>query len=69
MIEDRSTFFFLALPIQEEKNNEEYLEKLNDLVNLVLSSMNASNLFYKFRNIESTEILYFFKTETRKRRG
>lgn len=57
------------MPIEKGKNNEEYLEKLNDLTDLVFSSINASSIFYKFKNIETKQILYFFKTENRKRRG
>jgi len=69
MTENKNSFFFLTLTIPEEKNNEIYLDKINDFSDLVFSSMGVTNTIYKFQNITTNQILYFFKTENRKRRG
>lgn len=69
MSENKSSFFFLALTIPEGRYNETYLNNLTDLSDLVFSSINASDTFYKFQNRHTHEIVYLFRTETRKRRG
>jgi hypothetical protein len=68
-MENKNSFFFLTLTIPEARKNKIYLDKLNDLSDLVFSSINASNTFYKFESLAKKQIVFLFKTESRKRRG
>jgi hypothetical protein len=67
MSENKNSFFFLTLPIFKE--GEAYRERPDDLCDLVFGSLGVVNEIYKFKNKHRDEIVYFFKTKNRKRRG
>lgn len=69
MSENKNSFFFLTLSMRESEDTKAYREKLNDSCDLVFGSLGVINHIYKFTNNENNEIIYFFKTENRKRRG
>lgn len=66
-MENKNSFFSLTLDTSQIHNNEWKLEKLENAIDLILSAMQVNQIWYKFVGIN--EIIYLFKTETRKRRG
>ena len=67
--ENKSSFFILELVIDNNKNSKFYKEQLENNVDLILSAMQVSDICYKFDNKNKDNILYFFKSNKRKRRG
>nr|WPV76414.1 hypothetical protein [Naviculales sp.] len=68
-MENKNSYFLLDLKISDNDQNEIYHDKLNDSVDLILSSMRANHDSYKFKKIDDSRIIYFFKTNKRKRKG
>jgi hypothetical protein len=67
-VENKNSFFSLTLPISNNQN-EIHIEKLKDKTDLVLNLMNVRNTFYQFEQKENNQLLFFFKTDSRKRKG
>jgi len=67
--ENKNTYFVLDLKVPEEQRNERYKDQLEDSVDLVSHSMGANNELYKFIRNDEGRIIYFFKTDKRKRKG
>lgn len=68
-MENKNSFFSLYLEVFEKKDNSYYLEQLDNSVDLILATMGVKTTSYKFKQKSGNEIIYFFKTETRKRKG
>lgn len=68
-MENKNSFFSLYLDIRPFKENDFYLEKLDDSVDLIFSSMGVRNHCYKFKEANNNEFIYFFQTDNRKRKG
>jgi|GEM_PF-3128421 len=66
-MENKNSFFSLVLDIPSTDKNPYKIEKLSNAVDLIFSLMKVSGFWYQFRG--SQEIVYFFKTEDRKRKG
>jgi hypothetical protein len=71
MIENKNSYFILDVKIQDEdKSDIKYKERLENKIDLVFSSLGTSyNQTYQFIKKDQKRIIYFFKTEKRKRRG
>ena len=69
MSENKNSFFSLTLDTIQFSTNPYQLEKLDDFVDLIFSTMKVQNNWYKFCQKNNQEIIYFFKTEDRKRKG
>jgi hypothetical protein len=67
--ENKSSFFILELAIDNNENTNFYREQLENNVDLILSAMQVSDICYKFDNKNKSNILYFFKSNKRKRKG
>lgn len=67
--ENKSSFFILELVINPNDNTQFFREKLENNVDLILSAMQVSDVCYKFDNRNKENILYFFKSNKRKRKG
>jgi hypothetical protein len=67
--ENKNSFFSITLPTSEYKNNEIYLEDLSNKTDLIFGSMGVKNTLYKFKEKDNNEIVFLFRTETRKRKG
>lgn len=69
--ENKSSFFSVTLPVQSFDYNDNYLDNLDDQMDLILSGIGVNDRQYKFANKNSQEIVYLFKTEapSRKRKG
>lgn len=65
-METKQSFFSLRLEL-ETFNNKYKQEELDNIVDLIISSLGVKTNCYKFENKE--EKVYLFKTETRKRKG
>lgn len=64
-MENKNAFFSVSFTT---KNNTEFLnEKLNHNVDLLLNNIGAKNLIFTFKSTQ--EIIYFFQTDSRKRKG
>lgn len=70
-MENKNSFFLLVLPLENShrKGNEYYTEQLDNAVDIILGTMGVKNKSYRFINKNSEEIIYLFRTETRKRKG
>lgn len=66
-MENKNTFFMISLDIKSNRNNEFYMDKLDNNCDLILHSMNVGNTLYRFNGPFS--IVYIFKCEKRKRKG
>ena len=69
MIENKNSFFSLRINTEEIKNNKFAMEKLENSIDLILSSLNATKSVYKFNQKNNNEIICLFETGTRKRKG
>ena len=68
-MENKKTFFCLKLIIGNKRFNDNYLDDLNNQVDIILSSMSVSDEVYKFETKSKEEVIYLFRTENRKRKG
>ena len=66
-MENKNSFFSIKLDITNIKTNSFRLEQLENQIDLVLSNMHVSQFWHKFTG--ANEIIYFFKTDNRKRKG
>lgn len=68
--ENKNSFFSLSLPISSHLiGNEVYQEKLDNAIDLICSSMGVRGTLYKFAQKQKGQLVYFFKSENRKRKG
>lgn len=70
-MENKHTFFSLDIRIPKDYiNSESYMKKLNDNIDLILYSMQASNKYvYKIFQNDGSRLILLFKAITRKREG
>jgi hypothetical protein len=70
-MENKNSFFLLILNLEQLPgiNINNIKDNLNDQVDLILSSMGASNKCYKFQHKSGDSVIYYFQTDNRKRRG
>lgn len=68
-MENKNSFFSLYLDVSEKKDNSYYLENLTNAVDLILAGLSVVSNHYKFESISKDEIVYFFQTTQRKRKG
>jgi hypothetical protein len=71
MIENKNSYFTLDVKIQDDDQSDvKYKEELENKIDLVFSALGTSyNQTYQFRKTDRKRIIYFFRTEKRKRRG
>lgn len=69
--ENKSTFFTIDIKIPSDQiHSESYMQKLEDGIDLVLYSMQASNRdVYKIYKKDGSRVIILFKAVTRKRKG
>ena len=67
-MENKKTFFSICINTNEPKNNLEQ-EKIDHKLDIIMSAMNSRSDHFKFTQKDKRELVYFFKTETRKRVG
>ena len=67
--ENKSSYFVLELAIDSSKNTSYYKNELENSIDLILSSMNVSDVCYTYDTIDRDNIIYFFKSNKRKRKG
>jgi len=67
--ENKSSYFVLELALTSSNDSAYYKNELENNVDLILSSMNVSDICYTFDTIDRDNILYFFKSNKRKRKG
>lgn len=67
--ENKNSFFCLRLDTSLIKNSPYQLDKLDNSVDLIFSTMKVRSVWYKFVNKNKLEYIYLFKTEDRKRKG
>lgn len=69
MSENKSSYFSIGLPITTNLQPDIYVEKLENKIDLIFHSMKVKSTWYKYMKPDYSEIIYFFKTEDRKRKG
>jgi len=70
-MENKNSYFVLDIKINEEDESDKvYQENLDNKIDLVFSCIGTSyNQTHKFIKEDNKRIIYFFKTDKRKRRG
>jgi hypothetical protein len=66
MIENKNSFFILRLILTDTVNSH-YRENLEDKVDIILAAMSVGNDWFQYKS--QSDIVYFFQTTTRKRKG
>ena len=64
-LENKNSFFSVVLGIPDTVS----IEELENEMDLVLSLMNVQSMIYKFEQNQKEQLVYFFKTANRKRKG
>ena len=67
--ENKCSYFVLELALNSLKDNNYYKNELENTVDLILSSMSVSDVCYTFDTVDNDNIVYFFKSNKRKRKG
>ena len=67
--ENKSSYFILELAITSSNNTNFYKTELENNIDLILSAMNVSDVCYTFDSADNDNIVYFFKSNKRKRKG
>lgn len=67
-MESKNSFFSVILSKNSTISGYE-LEKIKDEIDLLLGSIQAKKPLYEFRKLTNDEIIIFFETDNRKRRG
>jgi len=68
-MENKNSYFFLDLPISENLIDTNYLDKLNNSIDLIYVSMSVGEEFYQARKNDDSRIICIFRTTIRKRKG
>lgn len=68
-MENKNSFFSLYIDTENIKLNDYQLEKRSNQIDLILSSMGVKSKSYKFKSKQNNELIYYFRTEDRKRKG
>jgi hypothetical protein len=69
-MENKKSYFFLDLKIPDAKTGDKkYKDALNNSVDLILSAMGAENEPEQYLKNDDARMLYFFRTNERKRKG
>ena len=67
VVENKRSFFSLIIVLNSKINNDYYINKLQDSIDVVLGTLGVSDRSFHFKS--STEFIYYFQTEKRKRKG
>jgi hypothetical protein len=67
--ENKHAYFILELPILKSQREERYFKELQDAVELVLAGMSSEKEPYQFLKQNQSQLLIFFETKVRKRKG